>query len=34
MSREYALKQLSHAQKVTLAAKTDVERVLDEEPTA
>jgi putative endonuclease len=29
MSREYALKQLSHAEKRRLAAETDVERVLD-----
>ena len=29
MSREYALKQLSHDEKARLATETDVERVLD-----
>ncbi|AUV83423.1 endonuclease [Salinigranum rubrum] len=34
MSREYALKRLSHDRKRRLAVETDVERVLAEEPPA
>jgi putative endonuclease len=34
MSREYTLKQLSHDEKRRLAAETDVERVLGEDPHA